>query len=273
MIRRAAAIAVFLLQAAASAALEPAAGSTPSFAVREPADPIPLTLSSPRLAAWGHTPKLRLIYYATDGQAPNDLDRRTILRELRLIKDFYFHYGLIVTTEDMVFELRADSPNESSAKQHSYHAIMDDLQRRQLLIARRTIVFTTFDVGLGAEMALTGLNDANVAKLECPRPGKGFAWWCGRPEAAHWGGSVHEVGHMLGLSHPDVYTSTSPYVFSGGAGTYVYDQADAEKSLMIRHDLFFRHPDNGLLPHEIDLLYHQYHDAGAAEPAAASPRS
>jgi hypothetical protein len=71
---------------------------------------------------------------------------------------------------------------------------------------------------------------------------------------------------MLGLAHPNEYKPASPYSFSGGTRTYVYDPADAEKSVMTRHDLFFRHSDNGLLPHEIDLLYRRYLDAGAPYP-------
>jgi hypothetical protein len=258
-----------LFNAAPSAAESTGAVST-SFAVRVPDDPIPLKLSSPRLEPWGHTPKLRLIYYVADGQTPNDLDRRTILRELKLIEDFYAHYGLSGRHEDVVYEVQGRAQKDLPVEQYGYYYIKKALERRWLLVPYRTIVFTTFDVGLGAEMALTGLNDANTAKVECPRAEKGYAWWCGRPEAAHWGGSVHEVGHMLGLAHPDEYTAESPYVFSTGTGTYVYDEADAEKAVMIRHDRFFRHPDNGLLPHEIDLLYHRYHDAGARAP---SPRS
>lgn len=270
MVFGAAGVLLSILSAAPLAA-EPAPAKTPSFAVREPAEPIPLKLSSPRLAAWGRAPKLRLIYYLTDGQTPNDLDRQTILRELRLIKDFYAHYGLILTNEDSVYEVQGHAQKDIPSER-DYHDIAHALARRNLLLPYRTIVFATFDVGLGREMALTGLNDANVAKLECPRAGKGSAWWCGRPEAAHWGGSVHEVGHMLGLAHPDEYTASSPYAFAGGTRTYVYDKADAESSVMTRHDLFFRHPDNGLLPHEIDLLYRRYHDAGAPDPApAASP--
>lgn len=247
----------------------PARSKPPSFAVREPERPIPLKLSSPSLKTWGHVPAMRLIYYVAEGQAPNDLDRETIRREVRLIKDFYSHYGLVLDTEETVYEILGHDRKELRAAPFSYHAVLKALEEEHLLLPHRTIVFTTFDVGLGDEMALTGLNDANTAKLECPRPGKGFAWWCGRPEAAHWGGSVHEVGHMLGLAHPDEYTAASPYDFSGGTRTYVYDKSDAERSVMIRHDRFFRHRDNGLLPHEIDLLYRRYHDAGAPEPELA----
>lgn len=268
-----AALVALALFSAPRAAAEASISQTPSFPVAEPQARIPLKLGSPRLAAWGHTPTLRLIYYVADGQTPNDLDRRTILRELRLIEDFYAHYGLIVRHENVVYEVQGRAKKDLPVEQFGYYYIMKALQRRKLLLPRRTIVFTTFDVGLGAEMALTGLNDSNTAKVDCPRAEKGYAWWCGRPESAHWGGSVHEVGHMLGLAHPDEYTVEAPYVFSDGTRTYVWDEADAERSVMIRHDRFFRHPDNGLLPHEIDLLFRCYHDKGAREPALAAPRT
>ena len=208
----------------------------------------------------------------TKDSSPNDLDRRTILRKLKLIRDFYAHYGLVIEYEDRVYEVRGEAPADLPVEQYDYRFIKKALERRHLLLPRRTIVFATFDVGLGAEMALTGLNDANTARVECPRKDKGYAWWCGRPEAAHWGGSVHEVGHMLGLAHPREFTAQAPYRFSDGRGSYVFSKEDEVKSVMTRHDLFFRHPDNGLLPHEIDALYRLYRDPGAAPIAADCQR-
>lgn len=249
-----------------AAALEQA-----SFPVSAPQDPLELALASPRLPDWGRTPPLRLIYYAAGNARLNDLDRRTILRELKLIKDFYAHYGLTIQYEDRVHEVQGTTPKDLPAEQYDYRFIKKELSRRKLLIPRRTIVFTTFDVGLGADMALTGLNNRNTAKLECPRPDRGDAWWCGRPEDAHWGGSVHEVGHMLGLAHPYDYTPAAPYSFSTG-GSFVFDERDARRTVMMRHDLFFRNPDNGLLPHDVDLLYAKYRDAGARPPVSATSR-
>lgn len=257
------ALGALLCAISASAASSPGGAA---FEVRSPEQPLKLELASPRLPAWGRTPELRLIYYTTDGVTPNDVDRATILRELQLIKDFYAHYGLIVRHEPRVYEVRAVVPKDLPAEQRDYYFILKELKKRDLLLTRRTIVFTTFDVGLGAEMALTGLNDATVRKLECPRPEKGPAWWCGRPEAAHWGGSVHEVGHMFGLSHPDEFTAKNPYIFADGKTEYVYCESDAKKSVMKRHDQFFRHPDNGLLAHEVDALYRKFHDPGAESP-------
>ncbi len=248
---------------------EPAAG--PAFDISAPAEPLKLTLSSPPLSNWGRVPRIRVVYYVTKDQTPDDLDRRTILRELKLIQDFYAHYGLAIEYEDKVYEVLGEAPKDLPVEQYDYYFIKKALERRHLLLPHRTIVFTTFDVGLGGDMALTGLNDANTAKVECPRKEKGSAWWCGRPEAAHWGGSVHEVGHMLGLAHPKDYTAQSPYRYADGR-TYVYSDADAVKAVMERHDLFFRHPDNGLLPHEVDALFVKYRDPGAALSAGGSKR-
>lgn len=242
-----------------------------SFPASAPEDPLELKLAAPKTAVWGRTPPLRLIYYAAGNASLNELDRRTILRELKLIRDFYAHYGLAIQYEDRVYEVQGTTPKDLPAEQYDYYYIKKELSRRKLLVPRRTIVFTTFDVGLGADMALTGLNNRNTAKLECPRPDRGDAWWCGRPEAAHWGGSVHEVGHMLGLAHPYEYTADAPYSFSTG-GSFVFEKRDARRSVMMRHDLFFINPDNGLLPHDVDLLYGKYRDAGARPPVrAASP--
>lgn len=253
--------------AAATSSSGTSGAAAPGFPIRPPADPLALKLSSPSLPTWGRTPPLRVIYYVTQDQSPNELDRRTVLRELKLIRDFYAHYGLVIEYEDRVTEVRGGKPADLPIEQYDYYYIKKTLERRGLLLPRRTIVFTTFDVGLGADMALTGLNNANTARVECPRKGKGYAWWCGRPESAHWGGSVHEVGHMLGLSHPNDFTEQTPYRLNNGRGTYVFTDADAVKSVMKRHDRFFRHSDNGLLPHEIDALYGRYHDPGAPPPS------
>lgn len=254
-------IAAVLCLAAASSPASP--NETASFPIVPPAAPLVLELSSAPIPEWGRTPRLRAIYYVTKDQTPNDLDRATIMRELKLIRDFYAHYGLAVEYEDRVYEVRGEAAADLPAEQYDYSFIKKALERRGLLLNRRTIVFTTFDVGLGAHMALTGLNNANTARVECPRAGKGSAWWCGRPESAHWGGSVHEVGHMFGLVHPSDFTREAPYRFADGRA-YVYSDGDAVKTVMKRHDRFFRHPDNGLLPHEIDALSARY---GAGAPA------
>lgn len=266
LLRPALLLAATLCRPLGAAAPEPA-----GFPASAPEDPLELRLDAPKTAVWGRTPPLRLIYYAAGNARLNDLDRRTILRELKLIRDFYDHYGLALQYEERVYEVQGETPKDLPAKQYDYYFIKKELSRRKLLVPRRTIVFTTFDVGLGADMALTGLNNRHTAKLECPRPGRGNAWWCGRPEAAHWGGSVHEVGHMLGLKHPYDYTADAPYAFSTG-GSFVFDKRDALRSVMMRHDLFFRHPDNGLLPHDVDLLYLKYRDAGAPPPVSAASR-
>ena len=245
-----------------------------SFPVRPPEEPLALSLSAPPLNNWGQTPVLRLIYYILPGQAFNDLDRRTILRELKLIQDFYAHYGLKVRLEDKVHEVQGSAPKDLPLEQYDYRYIKKNLERAKLLVPRRTIVFTVFDVGLGAEMALTGLNDHNTRRHECPRPRLGkeeVPWWCGRPEAAHWGGSVHEVGHMLGLAHPKDYTEQAPYLFADGSGSYVFTPEEAPFSVMVRHDRFFRHPDNGLRPHDVDLLYRAFHAPGAPSPGRCLP--
>jgi len=264
-----------LLLAVVALLLSRALGAAPAesarFLVGVPDDPLELVLAAPKLAVWGRTPPLRLIYYAHGNATLNDLDRKTIQRELKLIRDFYAHYGLVIQYEDRVHEVQGNTPKDLPVEQYDYYFIKKELERRKLLVPRRTIVFTTFDVGLGADMALTGLNNSNTAKFECPRPERGNAWWCGRPEAAHWGGSVHEVGHMLGLTHPYDYTAAAPYSFSTG-GLFVFDKRDAARSVMMRHDLFFRDPDNGLLPHDVDLLYGKYRDAGARPPVSAASR-
>lgn len=241
----------------------PAPAAVPGFPIVPPAAPLVLKLSSAPIPSWGRTPRLRVVYYVTKDQAPNDLDRATIMRELKLIRDFYAHYGLAVEYEDRVHEVLGEAAADLPAEQYDYYFIKKTLERRGLLLNRRTIVFTTFDVGLGAHMALTGLNNANTARVECPRKEKGSAWWCGRPESAHWGGSVHEVGHMFGLVHPSDFTKEAPYRFAGG-GEYVYSKDDAVKSVMKRHDRFFRHPDNGLLPHEVDSLERRFGGRGSA---------
>lgn len=251
---------IFAVSAVIVSSPEARAAGTESFSVRAPADPLILRLSSPAIPTWGRTPRLRLVYYVTDGRSFNDVDRRAILRELRLISDFYGYFGLKVSYDDRVYEVKG-----LDAERHDYHYIKKQLEERGLLLPWRTIVFATFDVGRGGEMALTGLNDSTVRSLECPRPGKGYAWWCDRPESAHWGGSVQTVGLLLGLSHPSDYTRGHPYVFADGR-TYFFDDRDGKRSVMEHHDLFFRNPDNALLPHEVDLLYRKFHDSGAAPP-------
>lgn len=231
--------------------------SAATFPITAPAEPLELKLSVPALPEWGRTPPLRVIYYVTKDQTPNDLDRATIMRSLELIRAFYAHYGLAIEYEDVVHEVLGKAPLDLPVEQFDYSYIKKALTTLGLLVPRRTIVFTTFDVGLGAEMALTGLSNANTAKADCPREGKGSAWWCERPEKDHWGGCVHEVGHMFGLAHPSDFTEKAPYRFIDGRA-YVFSRDDGVKSVMKRHDRFFRHPDNGLLPHEVDVLKRRF---------------
>lgn len=121
------------------------------------------------------------------------------------------------------------------------------LQRERLYREDATVVFADFDAGLGGGMALTTINDENTARRECPRSHGGKSpWWCGKSEDAHWGGILHEVGHMLGLRHPE-----------------------SSRSIMGAHWRFLRDPAVGLLPGEAESLSRRFRTE--ADPAEDSP--
>ena len=63
--------AVFLAAAWASAGTLEA----PTFPIRPPAEPLVLTLSSPPVAAWGRTPRMRVIYYVAKDQTDRKIQQ------------------------------------------------------------------------------------------------------------------------------------------------------------------------------------------------------
>lgn len=196
-----------------------------------------LNLSSGQAIPFGSTPPLRLIYYIQRDDAFNDEDRDAVNRQIRLIREFYGRFGLEVITEDRVHEVRARVAGHEA---RSYGEIERHLDSLGLYAPGRTVVFADFDIGLGSvgRMALTVINDQRVDRRECP-DGKGRAWWCGKPLSAHRGGCVHEVGHLLGLSHPE----------------HGYEN---HLTVMGDHWRLGNDPGTGLLASEVEILKQRY---------------
>lgn len=214
--------------------------STPSSHIRRVAQDS-LSFASPPAERFGRTPPLRLIYYILPDDTFYDQDREAIARQVHLIQEFYGHFGLEIPTEDHVYEVRASTDGWLA---RDFYGIIDQLVADHLYARGRTVVFADFDAGLGSqdEMALTSITSPRVHFRECPRNHDGRTpWWCGRQPDAHPGGCVHEVGHLLGLKHPD---------FGWGPRTVMGD-----------HWQLGRDPRLGLLPADIEILKRRYWSA------------
>ena len=190
-----------------------------------------------RMPGFGRVPPLRLVYYVTADERFEEEDRISIIRQFRIIRDFYLRFGLEIPAEERVYEVRAGGmANQRDARSFNY---VKQLLKLEGIYARgRTLVFTSFDAGLGAsgDMAMTLINDRRTLERECPA-GRRLAWWCGLPESQHQGGGVHEVGHLLGLKHP---------------------KHDAGLTIMGEHWRLGSDSRTGLLPEEIDFLRGRY---------------
>ena len=182
-----------------------AAGEPAYFNVAEPDMPVEFNLEAPARERFGRTPKMRLIYYVPPGREADDEDRRTILKQIKLIRDFYRYFGLDVPMEKTVVELHGERTVHPKYRRgaYDYDYVVDLLQRRRLFVPNATIVFSNSDQGLGGAIAFTIVNDSHLVALDCPVNHSGDKpWWCARGAPARWGGILHEVGHMLGLPHP-----------------------------------------------------------------------
>ncbi len=242
------------------------------FPVLEPRSPIRFRLDAPREKLFARTTPMRLIYYLPEPAKPSQEDRDTILQQIRLIRDFYRHFGLDVRMESEVYELHGESvaATEYSEGVYDYYFVADLLKEHGLFKPRATIVFSASDQWLGGEYAFTIINNERLERRECPINHAGInPWWCGWPMEARWGGVLHEVGHMLGLPHPDWFTDKRPFRFpprkecgpqgaeEGGEGCieeFVYQEAFGGSSVMRAHWDFSRLPQVGLLPHEVQML-------------------
>lgn len=211
-----------------------------SFRVSLPPQQTSLLFSSAATPRFGRLPPLRLIYYVLRDDAFNDEDRDAIKRQVLSIQEFYGHHGLEIPTEGHVYEVRARADGPQAGDYRDFFEIQEVLESKGLYAPGRTVVFAAFDTGFGSSdgMALTVINSQRVSLRECPA-GQGKAWWCGRPLAAHRGGSVHEVGHLLGLAHPE----------------FRYQKI---LTVMGDHWRLGNDPRTGLLPTEIEHLRRRY---------------